>query len=432
MKSYAELFTLPLAGRLLTAGFLARLGQGITVFAWIVLLGQTLESFARAATVAACLTVGTAISAPVLGRLCDLRGARQVVAWSVAAYCAAQAVLLYAALQSAPTGLLCAIALVNGVVTPPLSAAVRAGWVRITEAPNAQHLRHSAMSAESALFEIIFVLGPLIFSGCVMAISARGGLGSLASETAGPAVALVLSIVLTAGGGAWLVMSQTLDTKKTKASWKSLAVGVGPLKDHRMLILMVVMAGVAFTFGATPVALSAHSVNVASGAATTGVWIAVWSLGSAVGGLGYGAMQLAMRVPWQLTWLLAGLAVGYLAWVVATGWLFYCVLALSGIVIAPAMAAVANLVADYTTPNHRTEAYTWLGTTTLIFTSIGSVAAGGLVVQNNGFTLAMCVTAGVAACAGVFAVILATHKRPDDTTDVSPELQSQDCATTNP
>lgn len=431
MKLYLELAALPSAIRLLTSGFVARLGQGITVFAWIVLLGETLDSFSKAALVAAFLTAGTACSAPFLGRLCDARGARPVILVTVIAYCVAQAALLWAALTSHNVALLCAVALISGIVTPPLSAAVRAGWVQLTQAKSTQHLRHTAMSAESALFEIIFVLGPLIFSGCILAVHAAHNTGA-ENTTLGPAVALALSIVFTAVGGGWLVSSGILETKSGTATNLLVAGGIGPLRSMAFVGLLAVMAGVAFTFGATPVALAAHSNNVADGASTTGVWIAVWSLGSAVGGLAYGARTFSLHVSWQLVMLLVGLAGGYVAWTTTSGGMFLAVLALSGLVIAPAMAAVANMVADYTVEHQRTEAYTWLGTTTLVFTSIGSAVAGMLIPGTSGFTNTMLTTAGVAAVAALCALPLALTKPPTETQQVDVELQSADCATTNP
>lgn len=90
---------MPGAPLLLIGGVAARLGQGVTVLAWILLVQQTTSSFGVASLVAASTSLATAVAAPVGGRLADRFGARRVLPWYGSAYALAQLTLLVATLD---------------------------------------------------------------------------------------------------------------------------------------------------------------------------------------------------------------------------------------------------------------------------------------------------------------------------------------------
>lgn len=182
--------------------------------------------------------------------------------------------------------------------------------------------------------------------------------------------------------------------------------GLGPLRAPRMPALLLCAAGVAFSFGASPVAVAAfattHDGDQAQ--AVTGVLIAIWSLGSAAAGLWYGARNWDTALSRQLTVLLAGLAVGYAAWAampnsIALG----AVLLVTGAVIAPAMTVQANLMARIAPASMLTEAYTWLTTVNLTMAAAGSAVAGVIVDGPTGAIGGFVLCAVAAALATVIA-----------------------------
>jgi hypothetical protein len=173
-----------------------------------------------------------------------------------------------------------------------------------------------------------------------------------------------------------------------------------------MPALLLCAAGVAFSFGASPVAVAAFATthDGDDAQAVTGVLIAVWSLGSAAAGFWYGARHFDTPLPRQLTVLLAGLAVGYAAWSampnsVALG----AVLLVTGAVIAPAMTVQAGLMARIAPPSMLTEAYTWLTTVNLTMAAAGSAVAGAVVDGPAGAVGGFVLCAAAAAVAAVTA-----------------------------
>jgi MFS family permease len=112
--------------------------------------------------------------------------------------------------------------------------------------------------------------------------------------------------------------------------------------------------------------------------AASGWLLALWSLGSLVGGL------LASRVTWRhgpaqrWPWLLAGVTAGtatvVVGWHFGLGWLGV-TLFVSGLALAPSLAAGYGVVGERAAPGRRTDAFAW--TTTFLLLGFGSGAALG-------------------------------------------------------
>ena len=402
---YVELWRVPGAPLLLTGGVVARLGQGVTVLAWILLVRETTGSFADASLVAAATSLATAVAAPVGGRLADRFGAAHVLPWYGASYAAAQLGLLAATLAGQPLLLLCALAALSGALFPATSPALRAAWTVLTgDGTGRERIRGTAMAAESTLFELVFIVGPLLLSAAMLVAGPLAGLTGSRPGVAGPAAAIVLAAVCAAGGTAVLARGRAL--RRLQPRGDAPTRGLGPLRAPRMPALLLCAAGVAFSFGASPVAVAAfattHDGDRAQ--AVTGVLIAVWSLGSAAAGLWYGARTWDTPLPRQLTVLLAALAAGYAAWAVAPNSVVLgAALLVSGAVIAPAMTVQAGLMARIAPASMLTEAYTWLTTVNLTMAAAGSAVAGAIVdgpgAAIGGFAVCAVAAAGAAVVA---------------------------------
>jgi len=400
---YLQLWRVPGAPLLLIGGVVARLGQGVTVLAWILLVRETTGSFADAALVAAATSLATAAAAPVGGRLADRYGAARVLPWYGSAYAAAQLSLLAATLTGQPLVVLVALAALSGALFPATSPALRAAWSVLTaQGSGRDRLRSTAMAAESTLFELVFIVGPLLLSAAMLVAAPLAELTGSKPGVAGPAGAIVLAAACTAVGTAALARGRVM--RRVESPGAVPTRGLGPLRAPRMPALLLCAAGVAFSFGASPVAVAAfatvHDGDRAQ--AATGVLIAVWSLGSAAAGLAYGARSWDTPPARQLTWLLAGLAIGYAAWAAApTSVVLGAVLLVTGAVIAPAMTVQADLMARTTPPSMLTEAYTWLTTVNLTMAAAGTAVAGAVVDGPGGAIggFAVCAVAAAAAAA---------------------------------
>lgn len=396
MKNYRHLWAIEGAPTLLVGGIVARVGQGVTVVAWLLLIRQTRGSFSEAAVVTSIIALTTALAAPIVGRMADRLSASRVLPWCTILYVASQLGLLAAVLTDAPIAMLMAIAAVTGAAFPPVSAALRATWSMVT-APETEHggLQRTAMAAESALFELAFVLGPLLLSGSILASAAVAP----GSQTAGPTTALLVAAFCTLVGTMWVARGRAM-----RAARPQPAAGPqhrwGPLQSKGFPLLLGTAAGVMFAFGAAPVAIAAYAEQAhgGSGGSVTGILIAVWSLGSAAAGLTFGLLTITAPLHRQYALLLVGLTGGYVLWLAApTTSLLAMALFLTGGVIAPALAVMAGLVAELTPASMRNEAYTWLTTTSMGISALGAAVAGFVVDSSvgasGGFLLAALATA---------------------------------------
>jgi predicted MFS family arabinose efflux permease len=159
----------------------------------------------------------------------------------------------------------------------------------------------------------------------------------------------------------------------------------------RTIVITSVPPGIAL--GMTEVALPAFCYDHGD-AARAGLLLAVWSVGSAAGGLVYGAMHRPdlARVHLIVTILLP--------------------VALVPLAVAPSIPAMAPLLATrnemigwVAPPDALTEAYTWPQTALVGGLAIGAAVAGALV-QAVGPTPAFLVAAGVAGAGALVAVAL--------------------------
>lgn len=379
---YREIWRVPGAPVLLCGGVVARLGQGITVLAWLLLVRETTGSYGQAAAVGAMTSVAIALAAPVGGRLADRFGPARVLPWYALGYALSQLLLLGAVLQGGHLVLLGVIAFVSGAFFPPVGPALRAAWTVLTDpATGRSGVRTAAMAIESALLELVFVLGPLMFAGFVLAGGLIGTPTGTTPGVAGPAAALAAAAVCTLLGTTAVARGQAMRGLRALTG-RPVARGLGPLRAAGMPYLLLITVGIAFSFGAAPVAIAAYAQardGVQAGA-VAGVLIAVWSLGSALAGLWFGMQRIAMSLRAQLAWLLIGLTVGYATWLLAPGsvWLG-AVLLVTGAVIAPLLTVQAGMVAELSPPSMLNESFTWVTTTNLSSAALGSAATGLLI-----------------------------------------------------
>jgi MFS family permease len=118
--------------------------------------------------------------------------------------------------------------------------------------------------------------------------------------------------------------------------------------------------------------------------ALAGVFFAVLSSGSALGGIWYGSRPRRESLPRQFAVLLGALAVGYASLALMPDPVAFAVaLFLGGVLVAPALTVESALVGVITTVDVRTEAYTWVVTVEVAATAVG-IQVTGLIVDLPG------------------------------------------------
>ena len=220
---------------------------------------------------AGALAAGSGIGAPVQGRLVDAFGQRRVLVPLGFVHAAALGAIVAGTEAGAPVAVLVACGFVAGFAIPPTSSVLRSMWpALLRERPE---LMQAAYALDSVMIELIFVLGPLVTALIATALA--------------PQAALIVSAVsVVVGTVAFTALPPSRAMQPAARPERAGALGALASPGVRTLVLTSLPMGIGV--GICEVALPAFS-DASGAAATAGVLLAVWSLGSAAGGLVYGA-----------------------------------------------------------------------------------------------------------------------------------------------
>jgi MFS family permease len=389
-RQYLDVWRIPGARRLLLAGIVSRLGIGMTSLALLLLVQERTGTYTPGALASAVLALASAAAGPVAGRAADRFGPTPVLLTAAVLHPVALVALV--ALAGAPFGVVVAASALAGASYPPNSAAIRGAWNAITEPATAHaHLRVTAMAAETVLFEVVFILGPLGVATCI--------------ALAGPAAAIYAAALLTFAGTGVLALGQVMRGLRPQHA-AGRTRGLGPLAVPAFPALLACTAGQGIAFGVAAVAVPAFATQYAGHEAsgTAGALLAVWALGSATGGVWFGTRRFRAPLPRQLALWAAALAASLALFTVMPNPVALGVaLAFGGAAIAPSLAVQHSLVGLVAPAGMRTEAYTWMITLSVAAGAVGSALAG-VISDHAGagpaFLLAAVAVAGTAVVAG--------------------------------
>lgn len=367
MRKYAAVWRIPGAPLLLVAGVFARLGMGMTPLALLLLVHEETGRYALAGVASGAYALPAAVVSPVVGRLVDRLGAPLMLSVTAVANPLALAGLLVAAHLKA-AGVIPVAAACAGLTYPPLTASIRSAWIGLTEGARSG-LRQAALAVETSLFELVFVSGPLLVAIFVLVAS--------------PAAAIAASAFVTLTGTLVLGRSPVL-RHRDQPGFGAGTRGLGPLRVPGFGPVLACVGSLGVAFGAVSVTVPAFaSQHAGSGAQSlAGVLLAVWGLGSGIGGFGYGVLRLDAPLSRQFGWLLAAVAVSTAVLAVMPGPLALGVaLAIGGVTIAPTLTVYTAIVGRIVPAGMRNEANMWLATVPVAANSAGGAIAGLIVDQ---------------------------------------------------
>lgn len=388
MRSYRDVLRSPHLAALLAASILARMPIGINALATVLFLSAETGSFAVAGAASGGLALGAGLGAPVGGRLIDRFGTRVLFA-PAAVHAAGLAALIALGYGGAPAAALVAAGLMSGVAMPPTSSVMRALYPRLLAEPA---LVQAAYALDSVSTQVIFVAGPLITALLVILLA--------------PAAALVLSAVVVLVGVLVFLATLPADERRrapNAGADRCTADRMGALRAPGIRTLVLAMVPVGFALGSLEVALPAFADSHGR-REMAGVLLAFWSLGSAAGGLVYGArvrQSPLARVHVRMAILLP---IGLAPLALAGSLPVMALLAIpAGAFVAP-LIATRNELAGYVAPaGSETEAFTWPLAALVGGVALGAGVAGSLV-DATSWRVPLIVATGTAALGAAIAV----------------------------
>ncbi|EPD69603.1 MFS transporter [Streptomyces sp. HGB0020] len=419
---YAEVRSIPGLTPLLLAGVVARLGSGMTPLALLLLVEEATGRYAWAGLAVGLYALAGVSVSPVIGRLADRQGPSRVLLGTAIVHAMALIGLVITARGGSALPVSCTVAAAVGATYPPLTAVIRGTCNRLT-APTTgwARLRGTVLAADTSLYEIVFVVGPLL-------VGAFGAIGT-------PAAAIIAAAGVTLAGTTLVACTAAMRAQRPDAC-RVRRGGLGPLRLPGFTVLLGCVGALGAGFGAVSVAVPAYATAHAGHdpAALAGLLLAVWGLGSAVGGLWYGAWPPRAPLHRQLAWLLGGVALSLAALAVAPGPTgLGAALVLGGGVIASCLTVYISLVGRIVPTDMLTEAHTWIATVPVAANAAGGAAAGTLVDQPGGTSWAFVLAGVIVAAAAVAAAwpsgpITRADTEADRTTSTGPDTGRPSCA----
>jgi MFS family permease len=377
LRRYLDVLRTPGVARAVTFALIGRLPFGTLPLSIVLLMRHEHYDYGQIGAVLAAEALAVAATAVTIGRLIDRLGQTRVLVVTGAVTGATICVEAYAIVSGAPTGLLVALSALAGATIPPVSASMRTLWSVLVP----EERLEAAYAFDSVALEIAFITGPLIAAGLAAGWTPLAGV--LLCAALYPTAAF--GFALSPASRAWRPAEGSFERTRT-----------GALVSSGMRVLVAVAALTAIAFGVLEVALTAFAEDEGSRSAV-GPLITVWSVGSVVGGLAYGARTWASPPERRFVILAALLTLGMLPLAFAgTLVVMGALLFVTGLALAPFGATEYALIGALAPKGTATEAYSWLIVANTTGSAIGAFLAGLLVDQAS---VAWAIGSAAIACA---------------------------------
>jgi MFS family permease len=403
LAPYRSLLTTRSTRAFVAAGLVGRFPLSMLGLGAVLLVSAATGSYTLAGAVSATLALSSGGSGPLLGSVADRRGQRPVLLACLVAHLAGVTGLVGAAVLDAPAWTLFPPAVLAGAGTPPVGSFVRTRWTALV---GGTPRLNTALSLESVIDEVVFVVGPVLATS----------LSALLWPGAGLAAASALATV----GCLWLA-AQRATAPAPVAQPTGRGGSAMRVPAMRAVALVFVVVGAAF--GAVDVSTVAfakeHGVPVAAG-----LLLAALAGGSLVAGLLYGTVHWVRPLHQRFLLGLAGFAVAFVpVAAVPTVPLMAVAAAVAGLSVAPTLVPGIGLVEARVPVAARTEGFAWIGTAIAAGVAAGAYLAGRAVDAAGAHRAFLVVAA--AACLALLVGLAAARPlaaaRAADTVDAATE-----------
>jgi MFS family permease len=352
---YGALLAVSPRARMVIAGLLARTPIAVLGFGFLYFAHAQTGTYAIGGLTSGLAIASMGLIGPFAGRIADRRGQRQLLLVSAILHPLAIAAAIVAGYLGAIVPLVI-MSVLCGVTVAPVGAFMRARWASLVEDA---FLLRTAFAIEAVADEIVWVFGPAVAAFLASGVVVSGGL--ILSGILGPLGAIVLRMLPDA---------------------EPAPVRVAGSKPFRLLasVPLIILMGAGFTIG---IGFGINDLSIVSMATHSGVpelagtVLTVYSIGSASGGLIFGAISRRFRSRPMLIGTSAALFLTWAPLALAPDiWWFYPIGLFAGATIAPFMIAVNHTVAQIVPQEIVTEALAWLSTVIVVGMSLGSFFGG--------------------------------------------------------
>lgn len=351
MSSYTSLLKTPGVARIIAAQLTARFPFGMLSLAFLLHIERVHHSYGAAGLVLGAMSIGQAIAGPMTSRLMGVLGMRTVL-WTTLALCSAAVATIGIFVLPIPVTM--GVAFFAGLSMPPIQPAVRTIYPKMVNSRQLTPL----FSLDASAQEIIWIAGPVAIT--------------FVSTQIGTVEGILMSVAIMLAGGTWFISSPEVGRVRIPRSKRRF----GSVLQRPPVLLATV---VGFLLIGSCAAIEAGVVaNFGDQGPEAGVVLAIWSLGSLVGGLAFGHIPIG---PWatarRMFIVFVGVTISMFA--LATWWGLSLTLIIAGLGIAPALAVLFSIVSSSVKFSDTAEAYGWVGTGQLIGAALGSALAGFLI-----------------------------------------------------
>ncbi len=367
---------------------LARMPLGTVTLGMLLHVRALTGSFAAAGAAVGSYLAASAATAPIVGRWIDRRGPRAALIVTGTVCPAALLAIWLAKPLALSTSALWLLAAVAGAFSPPITVLTRTMWrYRFDD----EAARRTAFALDAVLVEFAFTAGPAL-------IALLLALGS-------PTVAFAAAFVFTALAVPTFLASPAL--RYWRHDPQAERHLLGPLTEPRLLAVYATTFLITCSLGLLEIGYPGFAAQVRN-APLAGLLIAVNSIGSAIGGLIYGGINIALAPERQLRRVLSVIVVPLAlhAIIMSAGWLAVMAF-IAGLCVAPSLTIVTLLVSSYAPSRYATEAFTWAATCIVSGIGAGNALGGVLLERYNPGVAFAC-----AAAAALLAACCALTLRP--------------------
>ncbi|GHC90052.1 MFS transporter [Nocardiopsis terrae] len=408
LANYRRLFAVPHVLSLLSWSLAARFyTPGLMIAVTFLVQGWT-DSYTLAGLVAGAFTLGIALVGPLRGRMADRGNSDRLVLVCGVVFTVGLTTL--ALLPASVWWLSVPLALGTGLFGTPANQIVRALWPRLTSGPE----RQAVYAAEATTQELLFVFSPILTAGVVAMAGARWALLLLGVLGLMGAVGFALSL-RRAGVTGPAPREAEGDGGSTGGGRGTGARPGRSLLLHPALCLVFVMCMLIVSGVVNMDLVIVAWANELNAPQYVMALASVWALGSLVGGAVAGAVKGTPRL--RLRAFAAALGIAVLVPFVppvthlSTPLLITPLLFVSGLAIAPTLAAVMGRLGE-TAPSHRrAEAFGWMATAMGAGSGLAGPVAGALV-DTHGIAGGVLGATGLLLLAAVLSLFLPRPAAP--------------------